>query len=523
MNRRSFLTRLVRPGEAASGAPSEPARPLASGLEPYVPSASEPWDAIHAAHLLRRCTYHPRWADVATVLALTPSVAVDLLLDTPSLPADSSVADNGTESLDGLDITLRSQLQAQWTSDAGALASWHLDVMRTAGLTIAEKMTAFWSNHFAIEFASEENYVIAPLLFRQNKLFRETGLGSFRELMVNVTLDGAMLVYLGGNKNVAGHPNENFGREMLELYTTGLGHYTEGDIHEAARILTGWRVAQFTDEPAPNGLFIPYFVPAAHDIDAKQFMGVSFPARDASTNTEFIVRRDEVRRLVETIFAKRAAAIAEFICRKLYRWFVYSNPTGGDNGVISAMASLLVERNFEIRPVMAALLKSQHFFDNANIGAQIKTPLEFEIGLARQLDATRNYLNDAGRMGQWLFAPPNVGGWPGWHDWITTTTFPVRAEVAAAVITQASDDSILEFIRQFPGFEIAETLVPSAAAILLPRALSPERKNNLLLKLVPSGSFYEWRDMVTNSPSTAARNMREMLLTITQLPDFQLC
>jgi uncharacterized protein (DUF1800 family) len=460
---------------------------------------------------------------VATVLALTPSLAVDLLLDTPSQPADAAIADNGTESLDGLDVTLRGQLKAQWTADANSLAAWHLDTMRTAGLTIAEKMTAFWSNHFAIEFGSDESFVVAPLLFRQNKLFRETGLGSFRELMVNVTLDGAMLVYLGGDRNVVGRPNENFAREMLELYTTGLGHYTEGDIHEAARILTGWRVAQFTDEPTPNGLFLPYFVPAAHDVDAKQFMGVSFPARDASTNTEFIVRRDEVRRLIETVFAQRANAIAEFICRKIYRFFVYSNPTAGDNGVISAMAALMVERNFEIRPVMAALLKSQHFFDNANLGAQIKTPLEFEIGLARQLDAARDYRTDTGRMGQALFAPPNVGGWPGWHDWITTTTFPVRAEVAASVVADASDQTILDFIHQFPGFDVAETLVPAAAALLLPRALSPERKNNLLLKLVPSGSFYEWRDMITNSPSTAARNMREMLLTITQLPDFQLC
>jgi uncharacterized protein (DUF1800 family) len=501
----------------------EPARPAAAGLDPYVPSASEPWDAIHAAHLLRRTTYHPRQSDITAILALTPSLAVDLLLDTPHLPPDAPIADNVTESLDGLDITLRSQVEGMWMADAATLASWQTETMRDAPLTIAEKMTAFWSNHFAVEFASQDAWVIAPLLFRQNRLFRETGLGSFRELMVNVTLDGAMLVYLGGSRNNVGVPNENYAREMLELYTTGLGHYTEGDIHEAARILTGWRVAQFSDEPAPNGIFNTYFLPAAHDIDAKQFMGVSFPARDASTNTEFIVRRDEVRRLIETIFLKRPDAIAEFICRKLYRFFVYSSPTGGDNAVIAAMAKLMVERNFEIKPVVAALLKSQHFFDNANLGSQIKTPLEFEIGLARQLGMRRDYAADTRRMGQHLFQPPNVGGWPGWHDWITTTSFPVRAEVAAAAIAGMDEDEILAFIAQFPGFEVAETLVPAVAALLLPRPISPQRKNNLLLKLVPSGSFYEWRDMVTNSPSTAARNMREMLITITQLPDFQLC
>lgn len=523
MNRRSFFTRLVRQGGTESDAPLEPARPSTSGLEPYVPSAAEPWDAIRAGHLLRRTTFHPRWADIATLLPLTPSLAVDLLLSTPSTPEPPSIADNATESLDGLDVVLRGQVTDSWGRDADSFGRWKTEVMRDAGLTIAEKMTAFWSNHFAIEFVTEESYVVAPLLYRQNRLFRETGLGSFRELMVNVTLDGAMLAYLGGDRNIVGRPNENYAREMLELYTTGLGHYTEGDVQEAARILTGWRIAQFTDEPTPNGMFVPYFVPARHDAAAKQFMGVSFPARDVTTNTEFIVKRDEVRRLIETIFQQRGAAVATFICRKLYRFFVNAEPGSIDNDVVAAMATLMQERNFEIAPVISALLKSRHFFDNANIGAQIKTPIEFEIGMARQLGATRDYYLDTARMGQVLIQPPNVGGWPGWHDWITTTTYPVRAEVAAAVIAAMSEQSIIAFIGTFPENDLAESLVPAVAALLLPRPLSPERRNNLLLKLVPSGSFYEWRDMLNNSPSTAARNMRDMLLTITQLPDFQLC
>lgn len=523
MNRRSFFTRLVQPGARESGAPLAPLLPLSSGLDPYIPSSAEPWDAIRAGHLLRRATYHPRWSEIATILQLTPSLAVDLLLSTPSLPDVPSVADSATESLDGLDITLRNQVKVAWANDAENLARWRTEVMRDAGMTIAEKMTAFWSNHFAIEFASEEAYVIAPLLYRQNRLFRETGLGSFRELMVNVTLDGAMLAYLGGDKNIAGRPNENYAREMLELYTTGLGHYTEGDVQEAARILTGWNVAQFTDQPAPNGMFVPYFIPGRHDVNAKQFMGVSFPARDPSINTEFIVKRDEVRRLIETIFEQRSAAIATFICRKLYRFFVNADPAATATDVVTAMAALMQQRNFEIAPVVAALLKSRHFFDNASLGAQIKTPLEFEIGLARQLGAVRDYSADTSRMGQRLLQPPNVGGWPGWHDWITTTTYPVRAEVASTVIAGMGETAIIDFIRAFPDNDVAESLVPAVAALLLPRPLSSERRTNLLMKLVPSGSFYEWRDMLNNSPSTAARNMRDMLLSISQLPDFQLC
>lgn len=465
----------------------------------------------------------PRWADIAALSSLTPSAAVDLLLSTENNPAPPSVADSITESLAGLDQALRGQVQGRWRADAAALRTWQANVMRDSVLSISEKMTAFWSNHFATEFKVDDDYVIAPLLYRQNRLFRQSGLGSFRLLVSNVTLDGAMLVYLGGHINVAGKPNENYAREVLELFTTGLGHYTESDIKEAARILTGWHVTQFNDEPFPNGYFAAYFAPAAHDINAKQFLGVSFPARDSSTNTEFIVRRDEVERMVDTIFEKRERATAEFICAKLYRFFVYSNPAGADTEIISQMADLLIASNWEIKPVMSALLKSQHFFDNANIGAQIKTPAEFEVGLARQLSTSRNLQDDMSELGQELFDPPNVSGWPGYHEWITTTTFPVRADIADAVITSLSESTLLAFIASFPDNDDAVKLIENVGAILLPRAMSPERSQALRTRLVGGGMDYEWPQILSSSPSTAARNMREVLATIVHLPDFQLC
>jgi uncharacterized protein (DUF1800 family) len=524
MNRRSFLT-----GWAARVAPvSAPdadrlVRAASATLEPYVPDTTAPWDATRIGHLLRRTTFLPRHADIAALQALTPSAAVDLLLATPYEPSQPGVAESITESLSGLDQSLRAAVQARWRGDAGTLRAWQSTVMRDAPLSIAEKMTAFWSNHFATEFKVDDDYVIAPLLYRQNRLFRRTGLGSFRTLVANVTLDGAMLVYLGGHLNTAGKPNENYAREMLELFTTGLGHYTEGDIKEAARILTGWRVAQFNDEPAPNGNFTPYFDPPSHDVNAKQFLGVSFPARDSSTNTEFLVRRDEVERMIGVIFDRRAQACAEFICSKLYRFFVYSNPTASDRTVITAMAELLIASNWEIAPVMSALLNSAHFFDNANIGSQIKTPAEFEIGLARQLGATRSYADDMSKLGQELFDPPTVAGWPGYHEWITTTTFPVRAEIAQSVIAALDEDSLLAFIRSFPNHTDAAALVTAVGSVMLPRPMSPERSRSLRSLLVGGGMDYEWAQILSSSPSTAARTMREVLATIAQLPDFQLC
>lgn len=523
MNRRSFFTNWLNRPSAGDAGHAPAARPLAAGLEPYAPSASAPWDAVRAGHLLRRTTFLPRWADVGALLAVSPSQAVDLLLNTPSNPTVPSMVDHVTESLEGLDITYQNIIKGQWLADMATLRGWYVDVLRGANLTLVEKMTAFWSGHFTSEFETDDTFVVGPLLYRQNKLFRERGLGNFKDLVMAVTLDGAMLVYLGGDLNNAGAPNENYARELLELFTMGLGHYTESDVKNAARVLTGWRSARYEDQPAPNGMFNTYFRAQSHDINAKEFLGVSIPARDNTTNTEFLVQRDEVRRLIDIIFEKRGREVALFICRKIYRYFVYSNPAGADDAVISAMADIFMQNDFEIRPVMAALLKSAHFFDNANIGAQIKTPAEFEIGLSRQLGFMNNLISDMAKLQMQLFDPPNVSGWPGYRDWITTTTYPIRSDIATAAVNAMQESAIIDFIKSFPDYTNVSALVDASAAILLPRHLSNDRKATLQAKLLSGAPDYEWPDIINNSPSTAARNMRDMLTTLVQLPDFQLC
>ncbi len=477
---------------------------------------------IRAGHLLRRATFLPRWSDVSTLLPLSPAAAVDLLLDTTFTPAPPTVADNVTESLEGLNQQLQEEVKGVWRNNARTLRDWQVDAMKSAPLTIIEKMIAFWSGHFTTEFETEDEFVQAPLLYRQNILFRDNGLGNFRDMVKAITLDGGMLVYLGGDLNSVGKPNENYARELLELFTTGLGQYTESDIKEAARILTGWRIARYSDFPFPNGLFETFFVPAAHDIDAKEFMTVSFPARDSTTNTEFIVRRDEIHRLIDVIFEQRDRAVARFVCGKIYRFFVYSNPTASDQAVIEGLADIMIQNDFEIRPVMAALLKSAHFFDNANIGAQVKTPLELVVGLARQIGLEESLPGDTSALGQTIYDPPNVSGWPGWHDWITTTTYPIRSDIARRAINNASDSSLMAVIQGIDGYETLNTFVDRLAALLLPRPLSTERRTVFKSKLVPSGLDYEWGDILA-SPATATRNLRDMLTTLVDLPDFQLC
>lgn len=537
MDRRSFLGKFLYLEEtnssqqanhlsgngATRNSSSGKNKEMADPLEPYMPSAETPWDAVRAGHLLRRTTFMPRWQDIEAVLKLSPDKAVDLLLDTPSIPKEPSIANTITESRQGLDITLRKQLEGQWSSHWSQLQVWQADVMKNSGLSIVEKLTFFWNNHFTSEFVNDDDFIVAPLLYRQNQLFRTSGLDNFRELTFNVTLDGAMLIYLGGEVNKAGVPNENYARELLELFTTGIGHYTEGDVQNAARILTGWKVARYTDQPSPNGNFASYFLPAQHDVNAKEFLGVSFPARDMNTNTEFIVKQEEIKRLIDVIFEKRAKATSEFICAKLYRFFVCANPAKVDSSVVKTMAELLVASEFEIKPVLAALLKSKHFFDNNSLGSQLKTPTDFVVGLVRQVAAPSNALpKDIGSLGQDLFDPPNVSGWTGWHDWITTTTYPIRDKISQSSITALSDSAAVAMIKQFPNNTDLEKLIVNLCAVLLPRPLSEKRKNALKSKLTGGAPDYEWAQILGDSV-TAGRNIRDFLNAIVQLPDFQLC
>jgi uncharacterized protein (DUF1800 family) len=395
-------------------------------------------------------------------------------------------------------------------------------------------MTFFWSGHFTSQFDASDSYVVAPLLYQQNQLFRNNwnnnGQSNFKDLTFNVTLDGAMLVYLGGILNKKSGANENYARELMELFTMGLGNYTEGDVKEAARILTGWRVAQFTDDPFPNGLLQTYFSPSDHDEGNKTFLGVQFSAIVDADNTEFLVKKNEIQLLIDTIFSVRQQAVATFICTKIYQFFIYSNPSASDQNVIAAMAALLIKNNFDVLPVMSTLLKSAHFFDNANIGCQIKTPAEFIIGIARQLGYATGMAGNMTTILQEMFNPPNVSGWTGWHDWVTTNTYPVRSTVAAAAIAAMTDNDVIAFITQFPDNTDANLLITHLGALMLPRKLSQTisgvqgRHDDLVTRLVGQNNpDYEWPTILSTTPSDAARNMRDVLTTICNLPDYQLC
>jgi uncharacterized protein (DUF1800 family) len=486
------------------------------GLEPY----SGPWGFNEAAHLLRRTLFGVTKADIDAVTALSMSDAVDALLEnTPAPPTPKSVSN---------------QVEVEWVNGAfdsskentyqTYLLSWWIDLMLRQGRTLTEKMTLFWHNHFANGSLSVKD---ARYMYRQNALFRANAFGNFRTLVRDVTLDPAMLRYLNGSTNVKGTPNENYARELQELFTIGKGperapgdytNYTEGDIKEAARILTGWRDDQTTINAK--------FTSGNHDSGNKTF-SANYGGKTITGGSSESVARRELDDLLDMIFEQEATAT--YICRKLYRFFVdYIVDPAVETEVVTAMATILRANNFDVKPVLSALFKSAHFYSGGRIGCMIKTPTDLLLGTVR----TFTWLNDAehetlypattakrnwayrtlrrqmATMGMDLMNPPNVAGWPEYwqgptyHElWINADTLQKRINFLNDVsfngllLDEAYYKSwidVIEFAKRTSKPSDPAILINEAAGMLFAAELTDTQKATLKDILLPGLPDYEW-------------------------------
>jgi uncharacterized protein (DUF1800 family) len=514
MNRRNFFTSFLKESPQRES--------LAAGLGEY----GAPLDRQKAYHLLRRLSFAPTTAQAEELIGKTAREAVEMLLGDGSTPlpaAPGTWVDSTTENPEGADIYTEQQIKATWASNFKNLQLWWAELMRAESGVLKEKLTLFWSGHLTSEFNADEFYTIPQLLYRQNQLLRGSSLGNFKKLIVDITLDGAMLSYLGGDLNSKGKPNENYARELMELFTTGIGWYTEGDVQQAARVLTGWRASKFSDEPSPNGMYNTYFLPAAHDTDAKQFMGTTIAARDTDTNTEFLVKRDEVQKLIDILFKERDDQIARFISRKLYAFFVYSNPSKGDEAVINELADVFKGANFEIRPLLVKLLTSEHFFDEANIGVQIKTPAELIVGFARQIGvAVPDAAGALKSIEQELMDPPNVAGWTGHRSWVSTKTYPLRTQLLRSMLASATDAQLVALVKQLPEYNDADKCTRALEEFFLPKSVSAARHAAYKATLLQNAPEYEWNSIISDGNS-AAQRIRALIGAFLKAPDFHLC
>jgi uncharacterized protein (DUF1800 family) len=379
----------------------------------YEPNDAAPWNRQRVVHLHRRAGYAATWAEQERDLADGPQKSVDRLL--MQAVQSKPVFDN----FDTMAQTIGDAAMA--SGNPTRLKAWWLYRMLFSPDPLGERLTLMWHNHFATSNRKVEDLV---LMRQQNELLREHARAPFGDLLRAVVKHPAMLVWLDADANRKGRPNENLAREMLELFTLGVGQYTENDVQSAARALTGWGVVDRRFG----------FREARHDAGEKTFLDKT-GAFDG----------DE---LVKVILEHPAAArrIAGRICR------TFLGETAVTDEELIALADGLATRELDVGWAVETVLRSQRFFSNAALNGRVTGPIEWAIGTVRALEltdpppSTLLLAEWTSRMGQDLFYPPNVGGWSEGRAWLSSQTIVARANFAAALLqgrmwhpTQAPD------------------------------------------------------------------------------------
>jgi uncharacterized protein (DUF1800 family) len=346
------------------------------------------------AHLLRRAAFGYSPAELDEYAALGFDGALDRLLNPEQVDDSAAEQQLAPLAVDPSAPDARKQIQPA--------KLWWFTRMLLTRRPLQEKMALFWHGHFATANHKVNN---APLMLRQIELFRQHGLGNFETLLQKVTRDPAMLIWLDNRQNRKGAPNENYAREVMELFTVGLGNYTEDDVKEGARAFTGYtldRSLAFT------------FNARQHDDGPKTFLGQTGNF-DADDVLGILVRHP---------------ATARFVTTKLFRYFAHANP---DPATIDQLAATWTASGFDTRSTLRALFSSPEFLSPAAYHGVIKQPVDLVVGAIKALDAQSvrpTVVQSLARMGQDLLNPPDVGGWRGGEAWINASTLFERFNFA---------------------------------------------------------------------------------------------
>jgi hypothetical protein len=349
------------------------------------------------AHLLRRAGFGAGLDELAQYRQLGYQGAVDQLVNYAQV--DNSALDSAMPTLD---LTQKGPQQIS--------AAWMHRMLHTAR-PLEEKMTLFWHGHFA---TGDNKVQSSEMMWQQNGLFRTNAVGNFHDLLLGVSRDPAMLKWLDGNQNHKAAPNENYGRELMELFTLGIGNYSEDDVHAAARAFTGWHAAKGTFQ----------FVARDYDSSVKTFLGQT-GQWDGGDILNIILQQP---------------AHATFLMTKLYHFFVDPNPSSAN---IQKYADIYTQNQFNIAPVLQAMFMSPEFQAQSAVQSLIKSPAEYFIGALKHLGIATVPKQGPGvltLLGQQLFIPPNVAGWPGGPSWINTGTILNRYNEANRLVTARTRD-----------------------------------------------------------------------------------
>lgn len=589
MDRRSTLSAMV--GKLSS-ARTFKAPVLGGSLNPY----TGPWTVREAAHLLRRATFGPSQAQIDESVSLGlngtieklftenigfPDPPVKWILDEPHpdrryrrfIPyVDDPEVEYGETWINAklLPRTGDQQRDIQIINyRQQSMLGWIFKLMNKNSMTIREKMTIFWHNHFVVA-----EFRIPKLIYQYINTIHQNVVGDFKQLTKDITLDPSMLLYLNGAENTAAAPNENYARELLELFTIGKGdlagpgdytNYTEDDVRAISRALTGWTIDPGSLQGSEVDTLFAFF---NHDIGRKQ-LSHRFKNAVITNNGD-----KEYADVIDIIFQQDE--VSRFICRKLYRYFIHYNITPQiETDVIEPMSQILRDNDYVIEPALRALLSSEHFYGEEAIGCMIKNPGDFHISLLKGMNFLfdgRNFLLSipegvidgdlvdyynslvayqmSADAGMAVYEHPDVAGWKAYYQaptyyrtWINTFTLPIRTKHSAAMIAGGSITvanreydidkiiPVLDIVNNIPGAEDPNELIHALARRFFPYGITDGQKDFLKEILIPGLPDFEWTveysDYLSDPDDRQKREavenrLRAMFSSLLEMPEAQL-
>lgn len=527
---------------------------VSTNMDPYIGA----WTKEQAAHLLRRSTFGPTFQQITNAVASGMNATVTNLLQIPATGLPLSYDPNETISAAGstwinsvypADVT---SAQLHENARIKSLGAWLMKRINTENTTIAEKMCLFWQNHFAATLAPD-----ARASYTYHTLIRTHALGNFKQFVKEMTIDPTMLLFLNGATNTLYSPNENYAREILELFTIGKGpqigpgdytNYTEEDVAAGAKVFTGYIVEGLRSTTLTSVGSTYYDL--LHDQTTKQ-LSVHFGNQTIAANGA-----NEYSDYIDVIFQQ--PEVAQYMCTKLYRYFVnYDLTTDVETNVIPVMAQTMIDNNYDVLSVLQQLLTSQHFYDVAIRGAIIRNPLEVVFGMFNPTSAVPNYTLStnsdmyvtlyyyAQTMGQAYGTPPSVAGWIAYYQapafsklWVNSTTIKSRFDLAnyitlfTGVPVNGSNFKVdaLALVNGLSSPNDAVAVIDDLCTVFFPKTISSTQK--LTLKFILTGGLpdFEWTvdyDAYAADPTNAnvsnpiKSKVEQVLSRIFQMPEFQ--
>ena len=523
---------------------------ISGSLTPY----TGVWNQHTARHLLKRAMIAPNAQQIAEAVTDGLELTLEKLFSPapdPGFPLNYNEPDDPNVPIGS--TWINAAITPNLNYPQRSIRAWQMSLFLNEGVSLREKMVLFWHNHFV---TGQTN--VAKLTYQYVKLLRDNAFGNFRTLVEEITVNPLMLEYLNGNENNKNAPNENYARELLELFTIGKGpqagpgdytNYTEEDIKEIARALTGWTI-NFPALAAAGDIPPAVFRPNRHDTGSKTLS--SRLGNAVITN----LADQEYKKVIDIILAQEE--VSRFMARNLYRWFVYYHIDGDiEANVIEPLAEIIRLENYEMKPAVEALLSSEHFYHENAIGAMIKSPVDFTASVIKPFNVEINFnlnqtyslwlalhgLNQA--LQQDVYNPPDVAGWKAYYQdpifyrsWINSVTITIRRALTDGMAVGQIDVfgrpwgiDVLKVVEGIPNSLDPNLMIQGLVDLVLPYPLTDTQLAYLKEALIPGLPDFEWTieyGLYLNNPQddtikmAVENRLRALFIALLALPEFQL-